>query len=156
LTLQIIALYFFLHSNTVTGYWMLQGGGAAKLTALIAVIGTVAYFVGMFYLGERYAHNGVAFALFLLLLAVPLQYVWIARHVGQRVSEYVVQLVSFAVLGYFMVYGLGMLNTWLNNSLLEILADGVLGLVLLLLGSYWLLSRKTDGNRLDAPAAMRL
>jgi hypothetical protein len=75
--------------------------------------------------------------------------------VGQRVSEYVVQLVSFAVLGYFMVYGLGMLNTWLNNSLLEILADGVLGLALLLLGSYWLLNRKTDGNRLDVPAAVR-
>jgi hypothetical protein len=54
-----------------------------------------------------------------------------------------------------MVYGLGMLNTWLNNSLLEILADGVLGLALLLLGSYWLLNRKTDGNRLDVPAAVR-
>lgn len=155
LTLQIIALYFFLHSNTVTGYWILQSGGAAKLTALIAVIGTVAYFAGMSYLGEHYAHNGVAFALFLLLLAVPLQYVWIARHVGQRVSEYLVQLISFAVLGYFMVYGLEMLNAWLDNSLLEILADGVLGLVLLLLGSYWLLNRKADGNRLDAPAAMR-
>jgi hypothetical protein len=66
-----------------------------------------------------------------------------------------VQLVSFAVLGYFMVYGLEILNTWLNNSLLEILADGVLGLALLLLGSYWLLNRKTDGNRLDVPAAVR-
>ncbi len=153
LTLQIIALYFFLHSNTVTGYWVLQGSGQAKLTALIAVVGTVAYFTGMFYLGEHYAHNGVAFALFLLLLAVPLQFVWIARHVGQSVSKYFVQLVSFTVLGYFMIYALEALNAWLNNSLLEILADGVVGLAVLLLGSYWLLNRKEAGNRLE-PAAL--
>ena len=156
LTLQIIALYFFLHSNTVTGYWVLQGGGEAKLTALIAVIGTVSYFVGMYYLGEHYAHNGVAFALFLLLLAVPLQYVWIARYVGHRVVEYIVQLVIFAVLGYFMLYGLEIVNDWLNNHLLEILVDGVLGLLVLIVGGYWLLKRKdSEGEGFETPPLLK-
>ncbi|WML89814.1 oligosaccharide flippase family protein [Thiothrix lacustris] len=156
LTLQIIALYFFLHSNTVTGYWVLQGSGEAKLTALIAVIGTVAYFVGMYYLGGHYAHNGVAFALFLLLLAVPLQYMWISRYVGHRVVEYVLQLVSFAVLGYFMVYGLEIVNTWLDSHLLEILVDGLLGVLVLLPGVYWLLKRKDDeGEGFETPPLLK-
>lgn len=154
LTLQIIALYFFLHSNTVTGYWVLQGSGAAKLTALIAVIGSVSYFVGMYYLGQHYAHNGVAFALFLLLLAVPLQYVWISRHVGHRVVEYGLQLVSFAVLGYFMVYGLRTLNAGLDSLLLEIFVDGLLGLLVLGVGSYWLLNRQDDASDLKATPSL--
>ncbi|WP_308874179.1 oligosaccharide flippase family protein [Thiothrix subterranea] len=37
--LQVMALYFFLHSNTVVGYWVLQGAGQAKLTAFMAIAG---------------------------------------------------------------------------------------------------------------------
>lgn len=125
-TLQIIALYFFLHSNTVTGYWVLQGAGKAVLTAFIAVVGAAAYFIGVYYLGNAYSYNGVAAALFLLLLAMPLQYVWIARHVGHRVSDYLLQLAIISLVGFWIVYLLEMLNRRLNNGLLEILMSGAL------------------------------
>lgn len=75
---------------------------------------------------------------------------------GHRVVEYVLQLVSFAVLGYFMVYGLEIVNTWLDSHLLEILVDGLLGVLVLLPGVYWLLKRKDDeGEGFETPPLLK-
>lgn len=126
LTLQIIALYFFLHSNTVTGYWVLQGAGKAGLTALIALTGTCAYFLGMYYLGGLYSYNGIAMALFLLLLAMPLQYIWIASHIGHSCVNYISRLLVFLLLGVLIVYSLETLNAALHHSLWKILLNGIL------------------------------
>lgn len=142
LTLQIIAVFFFLHSNTVTGYWVLQSGGQAKLTALIAVIGTIAYFVGVYQLGSAYAHNGVALALFLLLLATPLQYGWIAKHVGQYYADYWVRLLFFGLLAYVLIYLLTHLNLWLNHTMWEIIVSSLLMLPLLVFGVAKLLAER--------------
>ncbi|MEB4591167.1 oligosaccharide flippase family protein [Candidatus Thiothrix sp. Deng01] len=145
-TLQIIAAYFFLHSNTVAGYWVLQGSGQAKLTALIGMVGMTAYFIGIYYLGGKYSYNGVAFALFLLLSAVPLQYMWINRYIGHSCINYLAQVLMFGLLGYGLVCGLELFNQQLNNSLLEIIADAVLMLLMLAFGLWIILGGGKAGS----------
>ncbi len=142
LVLQIMAIYFFLQANTVVGYWVLQAGGQAKLTAFMSVVDALAYFVALYYLGGNYGYLGATVALFFLLLSVPLQYVWIARHIGHSGLEYLTQLMAFSLGGYSIVYFLESLDVWLNNSLLEIVVNGVLVLVMLAVAVRAVLSRK--------------
>lgn len=137
LVLQVMALYFFFHSNTVVGYWILQGGGKAKLTALIAALGAVLYFLALFYLGESYGYLGAAMALFMMLVPTPLQYLWIARRVGHPYRHYLSQLLFFLICGYFMIYCLELVNAYLMNPLLEILVDGVLVTAIMGLAAAW-------------------
>ncbi len=143
--LQVMALYFFLHSNTVVGYWVLQGAGQAKLTALIASIGGVVYFAALYYLGGKYGYMGAALALFAMLIATSLQYLWIARHIGHSFLEYLGQLLAFLLGGYAVIYLLEHVNVWLSHSLLEIVVSTSLGLGLLAVGVWLLLAR--DGGK---------
>lgn len=139
--LQVLALYFFLHSNTVVGYWLLQAHGQAKLTAWIALGGAVAYFAGMYYWGSRYGVEGVAWASFLLLLLMPWQYLWIARQVGHSCFAYVMQLLVLFVLGYALAYGLAVAEVWLNSPLLLIALAVATAVLVLGVGGYGLLLR---------------
>lgn len=143
--LQVMALYFFLHSNTVVGYWVLQGAGQAKLTALIASIGGVVYFAALYYVGGKHGYMGAALALFAMLIATWLQYLWIARHIGHSFIEYLWQLLAFLLGGYAVIYLLEHMNVWLNHSLLEIVVSTSLGLGLLAVGVWLLLAR--DGGK---------
>lgn len=140
--LQIIALYFFVHSNTVTGYWVLQAHGQARLTALIAVVGALAYFAGMAYFASEYGMQAAAWSLFFLLLLVPLQYVWIARHVGHSLTAYLLQFLLLCASGCALVYLLVFSSSWFNDRMLSILWGGLLGLLVLGGGGYWLLHRR--------------
>lgn len=149
LTLQIMAVYFFLHSNTVLGYWVLQGAGQAKLTAFMSVVDAVAYFVALYYLGSQYGYLGATFALFLLMLTVPLQYVWIARHVGHGCLEYLTQVLAFLLGGYSIVYFLENLNTWIGHSLLEILLNGLLVTVTLVVAVWGVLRERKVVGRVE-------
>lgn len=124
--LVVMALYFFLQSSTVAGYWVLQGAGKAKLTAFMFVLDATAYFIALSYLGSHYGYLGAAFALFFLLMATPLQYLWVARHVGYGVVSQLLALLSFLLLGYGLLLGLEYLNTRLNNPWWEIVIDGAL------------------------------
>lgn len=90
---------------------------------------------------------GAAFALFLLMLTVPLQYVWIARHVGHGCLEYLTQVLAFLLGGYSIVYFLENLNTWIGHSLLEILLNGLLVTVTLVVAVWGVLrERKVVGR----------
>lgn len=129
--LVIMAVYFFLHSNTVVGYWVLQGGGQAKLTAFMSLMDAIAYFAALYYLGKSYGSTGAAIALFFQLITLPLQYVWIARHLGPSVLSYVTQLLSFLLIGYSLIYVLAYINQWIGHNMGEIILDGVLVLTLL-------------------------
>lgn len=145
--LCIIALYFFLLSNTVVGYWVLQGTGNAKLTAWMSIIDATVYFVAFYYLGIHFGFVGTAFALFFLLTAVPLQYKWINRYVHVGYFDHLIRLAIFAALGVCMVYLLKTLNAWLGNGLLALLTDGILvGGLSLLAG--WILLKRHIPNQL--------
>ncbi|WP_028489254.1 flippase [Thiothrix lacustris] len=144
--LQVMAVYFFLHSNTVVGYWVLQGGGQAKLTAFMSVIDAIAYFVALYYLGDAYGYMGAAVALFFTLLTVPLQYIWIDRHVGHSWLEYLIQLLTFSLVGYSIIYCMESLNVWLNDSLLEIGVNAALLFGLLLLALWSVRGRKVPNS----------
>lgn len=125
LTLQIIALYFFFQSNTVVAYWVLQGSGNAKVTAISSFLGTVAYVVGMYVLTPRYGHDGAALSLFLLLLPLPYFYWWVQRNVGHKFGEYLLQTLLFVVLGALIIVLLNYVHEYINSNLLVIVADGV-------------------------------
>lgn len=142
LPLQIMAVYFFLHSNTVLGYWLLQGAGQAKLTAFMSVVDALAYFAALYWLGSAYGYLGAGIALFFLMLTVPLQYFWIERHVGHGCMEYLTQLLAFLLGGYAMVYLLENLNLWLGHSLLQIVVSSLLALVMLVIALWALLQGK--------------
>jgi O-antigen/teichoic acid export membrane protein len=148
LVLQVMAVYFFLHSNTVVGYWALQGGGQAKLTAFMSVMDAIAYFVALYFLGSYYGYMGATVALFFTLLTVPLQYVWIARHIGHGCMEYFIQLLTFLLGGYSIIYFMENLNIWLDNSLLEIVVNGVVVGVMLVLAVWSVLNRSKGGRPL--------
>ncbi|MDQ5768387.1 flippase [Thiothrix subterranea] len=139
--LQVMALYFFLHSNTVVGYWVLQGAGQAKLTAFMAIAGGIAYFAALYYLGSKYAYMGAALALFFTLSATALQYIWIARHIGHSFTEYLGQLLAFFLGGYAVIYLMEHVNVWLSDHLLEIIVSAALALGLLIVGMWLLLAR---------------
>ncbi|MEN9424932.1 MAG: hypothetical protein RL122_2315 [Pseudomonadota bacterium] len=141
LILQVMAVYFFLHSNTVVGYWVLQGAGQAKLTAFMSVADAFAYFVALYYLGNSFGSIGAAVALFFTLWTIPLQYIWIDRHIGHRWSEYVMQLLSFLLAGCVMIYLLESLNLWLAHSFLGIMVCSVLSLLVLMLALWVVLGR---------------
>lgn len=147
LILQIMAVYFFLHSNTVIGYWVLQGAGQAKLTAFMSVVDAVAYFIALYFLGVQYGYTGAAMALFCLLVTVPLQYLWIDRHVGHGCMEYLRQLLVFLLGGYASIYLLENLNLWLGQSLLEILISSVLMLGILAVALWALLQGKAGTGK---------
>ncbi|MDQ5767220.1 oligosaccharide flippase family protein [Thiothrix subterranea] len=125
LTLQIIALYFFFQSNTVVAYWVLQGSGNAKVTAISSFLGTVAYVAGMYVLTPRYGHDGAALSLFLLLLPLPYFYWWVQRNVGHKFGEYLLQTLLFVVLGMLIILLLNYVHEYINSNLLVIVTDGV-------------------------------
>jgi O-antigen/teichoic acid export membrane protein len=139
--LQVMAVYFFLHSNTVVGYWVLQGAGQAKLTAFMSVADALAYFIALYYLGNAFGSMGAAIALFFTLLTIPLQYLWIERHIGHRCSEYVLQLLIFSLGGGILIYLLAHLNVWLAHRLLDIVVCSALALTMLLLALWIVLGR---------------
>jgi len=142
--LQIMGVYFFFHSNTVVGYWVLQGGGQAKLTAFMSVVDAIAYFVALYYLGYYYGYTGAAIALFFSLLTVPLQYIWIARHVGHGCREYLFQLLTFLLGGGSIIYFMKILNVWLEDNLLEIAVNAVLLLGMLVIALWSILLGRKD------------
>ncbi|QQZ28806.1 polysaccharide biosynthesis protein [Thiothrix subterranea] len=125
LTLQIIALYFFFQSNTVVAYWVLQGSGNAKVTAISSFLGTVAYVAGMYVLTPRYGHDGAALSLFLLLLPLPYFYWWVQRNVGHKFGEYLLQTLLFVALGMLIILLLNYVHEYINSNLLVIVTDGV-------------------------------
>lgn len=126
LTLQIIALYFFFQSNTVVAYWVLQGSGNAKVTAISSFLGTVAYVVGMYLLTPHYGHNGAAMSLFLLLLPLPYFYWWVQRNVGHKFGEYLLQTLLFLIIGLLIILLLNYLHEYIGSNLLIIMTDGVI------------------------------
>ncbi|OQX06222.1 MAG: hypothetical protein BWK73_31415 [Thiothrix lacustris] len=145
--LQVMALYFFLHSNTVAGYWVLQGAGQAKLTAFMAIVAGISYFAALYYLGGKHGYMGAALALFFMLIATPLQYIWIARHIGHSFIEYLGQLLAFLLGGYAVIYLMENVNVWLRHGLLEIVVSTSLGLGLLAVGAWLLLARGDEKLR---------
>ena len=137
LTLQIISIYFFLNSNIVTSYWLIQSKGNAKLIALISIFGATIYFIGLHYLGKHFGYNGAAAALFIILMPVPIWFFWVQRHVGHPVIEYLMWVASAALIGGVFSYLLLQLNSWINNSLLAILVDGaIITSLLVVVGLY--------------------
>ncbi len=142
LPLFILSVYFFLHSNTVVGYWVLQGGGQAKLTAFMSVINTIAYFIALYYFASHYSYIGASLALFLLLITIPLQYIWIAEYVGHSYKDYLMQLLAFLLIGYALVYVLAHINRWLGHSVVEIMINSLVVLVLLIVSMKAILSKQ--------------
>ncbi|OQX15523.1 MAG: hypothetical protein BWK73_06595 [Thiothrix lacustris] len=125
LTLQIIALYFFFQSNTVVAYWVLQGSGNAKVTAISSFLGTAAYVAGLYVLTPLYGYNGAALSLFLLLLPLPYFYWWVQRNVGHKFGEYLLQTLLFVVSGALIILLLNYVHEYISNNLLVIVVDGV-------------------------------
>ncbi|UOG92849.1 MAG: oligosaccharide flippase family protein [Candidatus Thiothrix sulfatifontis] len=125
LTLQIIALYFFFQSNTVVAYWVLQGSGNAKVTAISSFLGTAAYVAGLYVLTPRYGYNGAALSLFLLLLPLPYFYWWVQRNVGHKFGEYLLQTLVFVAVGLLIVLLLNYAHEYINSNLLVIVTDGM-------------------------------
>lgn len=132
ITLQIMAVYFFLNSNIVTSYWLIQSKGNAKLIALISIFGTTIYFIGLNYLGQHFGYNGAAIALFIILVPVPIWFFWVQRHVGHPFIEFLGWLIMTGLVGGLFSYLLLQLNHWLANSYLAIFVDGFIICSLLL------------------------
>ncbi|WGZ94053.1 MAG: oligosaccharide flippase family protein [Candidatus Thiothrix putei] len=126
LTLQIIALYFFFQSNTVVAYWVLQGSGNAKVTAISSFLGTLAYFIGMYFLTYYYGYDGAAMSLFLLLLPLPYFYWWVQRNVGHKFGEYLLLTSLFVTVGLLIILLLSQVHHYIPNNVLIILVDGLI------------------------------
>lgn len=141
LTLQIAAAYFFLQANIVTSYWVIQSKGNAQLIAWIAIVGAIAYFFSVYYLGAHYSYNGATLALFALLAPVPIWFFWLEHHVGHSFLEYLAWIMLAAFIGLVVSYLMLKLNAMINNGLLAILTDGmiVVGIPVLVV---WLFFRK--------------
>ena len=133
LALNIMAVFFFFHSNTVTGYWVSQGAGNAKLMSVVSVLSAIFYFMALYYLGEHYSYNGAAMALFFMLLPLPLLYLWISRHIGHGYIRYISIVALFLFIGVVIAYLLHFLNSFIGNGYLNIMADGVFASILMLL-----------------------
>ena len=142
LTLQIMAAYFFLQSNIVTSYWVVQSKGNAKLIALVSIIGITIYLISVYWLGKHFGHNGAAVALFALVAPVPIWLFWLQKHVGHRFFEYLVWLLVTATIGIVLSYLLVKLNGIIDESLWAILTDGVLVMGIPLLTVWLLFKRK--------------
>lgn len=126
LTLQIIAAYFFFQSNTVVAYWALHGAGNAKITALSSFAGTLVYLIGFFVLTSYYSYNGAALSLFLLLTPLPFFYLWIERHIGHRLSDYLLLTLVFIIIGAVVVFLVLQLNILISHPLITLFIDGVI------------------------------
>lgn len=147
--LTVIALYFLLQSSTVVGYWVLQGAGKAQQTALMFLLDASAYFIALYYLANHYGYLGAAFALFFLLLATPLQYVWVARHIGYSVTRHVIALLLTLLFGSGLLWVLAVLNVQIGSSWGIILVDGVL-MAAVFAAALWLLLKRAKQGRRDA------
>ncbi|OQX06223.1 MAG: hypothetical protein BWK73_31420 [Thiothrix lacustris] len=145
--LMVIALYFLLQSSTVAGYWVLQGAGKAQQTALMFVVDASAYFIALYYLANHYGYLGAAYALFFLLLATPLQYVWVARHIGYSVTRHVAALCLSLLVGAGLLKILATLNVQIDHSWGIIVMDGVLMAVVFTAALWVLLKRAKQGWR---------
>lgn len=145
--LTVIALYFLLQSSTVAGYWVLQGAGKAQQTALMFVLDASAYFIALYYLANHYGYLGAAFALFFLLLATPLQYVWVARHIGYSVTRHVVALCLSLLVGAGLLGVLAILNAQIGHAWGIIVVDGVLMAAVFTAALWLLLKRAKQGWR---------
>lgn len=141
ITLQLIAVFSFFNSNLVVAYWAAQGAGEAKLTALVIVLSAVAYGFGIFYLGERYSYNGVAVALYLGLLPFPLLFMWVSRHIGHRIHQYLLGLLLTFVLGTLAVYLLAYMNSHITSRLMHIFANGAVAAVVMVVFLGWFFAR---------------
>lgn len=113
--LVVMAGYFFLQTNTLASYWVLQGAGMARLTAGVAVLDAAIYFVALFVLGTQYGYLGAAFALYFLLLGTFLQYYWVVPQVGCSYAAHLLRLFGFSVLGVVASYAL---LAWVSTSVL--------------------------------------
>ena len=148
--LMVMASQFFLNSNIVTAFWVIQSKGNAKLTALVSVIGAASYFAAVYYLGSKYSYNGAAFALFALLLPIPLMFFWIEKQIGHKYSEYLLWLLVTSMSGALISFALLKLNAYINNSLLAILVDGTLVAGIPLLVAWFYFRRKNALSSVSA------
>jgi O-antigen/teichoic acid export membrane protein len=125
----------------VTSYWVIQSKGNAQLIAWIAIVGAIAYFFSVYYLGAHYSYNGATLALFALLAPVPIWFFWLEHHVGHSFLEYLAWIMLAAFIGLVVSYLMLKLNAMINNGLLAILTDGmiVVGIPVLVA---WLFFRK--------------
>lgn len=154
LTLQIIAVFSFINSTQSVAYWAAQGGGQAKLTAAVLVLGAIAYGFGLFYLGREYSYNGVAVALFLGLLPYPVLFVWVSRNIGHRMNEFLLLLLTASLGGAVAIYGLTWLNNTIGNDLISILVDVTLGGLAAIIFFWWFWYKKNlKGGVMDDPRA---
>lgn len=139
--LEVIALYFLLQSSTVVGYWVLQAQGKAQQTALMFVLDASVYFIALFYLAHHYGYLGAAGALFGLLIATPLQYVWVAQQIGYSVLRQV-RALGLTLLGSVFLWGcLAWLNTHANHAWAMIVLDSVFMAGVFAAAFGWLLKR---------------
>lgn len=141
-TLQVLALFSFINSNQSVAYWAAQGGGQAKLTAIVLVISATLYGIALFYLGKLYSYNGVAVALYFGLLPYLMLLVWVSRNIGYRLEEFLVHLIATFLAGSLAVYGLAWLNKMIANNLVSILVDVVVGAIAAGIFFWWFWRKK--------------
>lgn len=104
--LVMMAGYFFLQTNTLASYWVLQGAGMARLTAGVAVLDAAIYFIALLVLSTQYGYLGAAVALYFLLFGTFLQYYWVVPQVGCSYQAHFLRLLGFGVLGGVASYTL--------------------------------------------------
>lgn len=140
--LVVMAGYFFLQSNTLVSYWVLQGAGMARLTAGVAVLDATVYAVALYYLSSHYGYIGAAVALFFLLLGTLLQYYWVVERVGCSYQAHLFRLLGFGVITVGASYAMMSAGAWLALPPLAYLAVNVSLIFVLVLGGgglcwYW-------------------
>lgn len=136
--LVVMAGYFFLQTNTLASYWVLQGEGMARLTAWVAVADATVYAMALYILASLYGVKGAAFALFFLLFGTLWQYRWVVRLVDCSYAAHWLRLFGFAAGVGALAWGLLALQHWLALPVLAYIGLSLLVVTSVGFGIGWL------------------